>query len=204
MCESMLVAMGPTYSCTPILDLSSRSSSGIGLGNTLELQGQAPIIESFLLVSQSPKTIISKDSNNIEKAHVLFDKEDSPPNFDVVIFLVPYDVIPSPISDPLPKPTHVAPVCVAIDVNKSLSILNVTPIGVAPTNLESPTMMQICILHHTLDACNSKLLGDYVEIVNLPLTTKNLSVPTTKQVVLGKLERHHGTKIRSMTQMAIV
>ncbi len=133
---------------------------------------------------------------------MLFDKENSPPNFDVVIFLVPYDVISTPTSDPLPKPTHVAPICVAIDVNKSLAILNVTPMVVAPTNNESPTMMQTSLLHHTLKVCNSKPLGDYVEIVNLPLTIKNLSVPTTKQVVLGKLEGHHGTKIKNMSQMA--
>ncbi len=141
MCEFMLVTMGPTYGYTPILDLSSRSSSGNGPRNTLEVQRQVPVIESLLLVSQSPTTIISKDSNNIEEVHVLSDEEDSSPNSDVVIFLVPYDVIPTPTSDPLPKPTHITPICVAIDVDKSLVVLNVTPMVVAPTNLESPTMM---------------------------------------------------------------
>jgi hypothetical protein len=98
----------------------------------------------------------------------------------VVTFLVPYDVIPTPTSDPRPKLTHVALVCVAIDVDKSLTVLNVTPMVVAPTNLESPTMMQTSLLHHTPDACNSKRIGDYVEIVNLPLTIENLSLLTTK------------------------
>jgi hypothetical protein len=75
MCESMLVAMGATYRCTPILDLSSRLSNDIGPRNTLEVQGQVSAIESFPLVSQSPTTIISKDSNNIIKAHVLSNKK---------------------------------------------------------------------------------------------------------------------------------
>jgi len=56
----------------------------------------------------APTTIISKDSNDIEEAHVLFNKEDNLPNFDVVAFLVPYDVILVPTSDPFPKPTLVA------------------------------------------------------------------------------------------------
>jgi len=51
MCEFMLVTMGPTYSYTPILDLSSRSSSGNGPRNTLKVQRQVPVIESFFLVS---------------------------------------------------------------------------------------------------------------------------------------------------------
>jgi hypothetical protein len=137
----MLVVMGPTYSCTPILNISSRLSNDIGPRNTLEVQGQVPVIESFPLVSQSPTTIISMDSNNIEEAHVLSYKEDSLLDFDVVVFIVIYDVIPTPTSDPLPEPTHVAHVCVVIDVDKSFAVLNVTPMVVAPTNLESPTMM---------------------------------------------------------------
>jgi len=35
------------------------------------------------------------------------------------------------------------------------------------------------------------------------LTIKNLSVLATKGLILGKLEVHHGTKIKSMNQMAI-
>jgi len=100
-----------------------------------------PTIESFPLVSQSLTTIISKDSNNIEEAHVLSNKEESLPNFNVDAFLVPYDVILVPTSDPLLKPTPIIPICVATNVNKSLIVLIVTPIVVAPTNLESPTMM---------------------------------------------------------------
>jgi len=57
-------------------------------------------IESFPLVSQSPTIIISKDSNNIEEAHVLFNNEDNLPNFDVVTFFVLYDVIFVPTNDP--------------------------------------------------------------------------------------------------------
>jgi len=184
MFESMLVIVGPTYSYIPILDLSSRSNNGIGPRNTPKVQGQALVIESFSLVSQSPTTITSKDSNNIEEAHVLSNKEDNPLNFDVATFLVPYDVIHVPTSDPLPKPTHVTFVCVAINVDKSLAVLNVTPMVVAPTNLESPTMMQNFLLQHTPNVCNLKPLGDSVEIASLPLTTKNLNVPTTKGVVL--------------------
>jgi hypothetical protein len=105
-----------------------------------------PTIESFPLVSQSPTTIISKDSNNIEEAHVLSNKEENLLDFDVADFLVPYDVILVPTSDPLLKPTPVAPICVATNVNKSLTILNVTPMVVAPTNLESLTMMQTSLL----------------------------------------------------------
>ncbi len=84
MCESILVAVGPIYSYTPILNLSSRSSNGIRPRNTQEVQGQVLAIESFPLVSQSPTTIISKDSNNIKEAHVLFYKEKSLLDFDVV------------------------------------------------------------------------------------------------------------------------
>ncbi len=141
MCESMLVVVDPIYSCTPILDLSSKLSNNIGYRNTLEVQGQVPTIESFPLVSQSPTTIISKDTNNIEEAHVLFNNEDNLPNFDVATFFIPYDVILVRKSDPLPKPTCIAPVCVIINVNKSLIVLTVTPMVVAPTNFESPTMM---------------------------------------------------------------
>ncbi len=90
-CESMLVVVGPIYNYTPILDLSSRSSNGIGPRNTLEVQGQVSTIESFPLVSQSPTKIISKDSNNIEKAHVLSNKVDNLFDFDVATFLVPCD-----------------------------------------------------------------------------------------------------------------
>jgi len=57
-------------------------------------------IKSFPLVSQSPTTIISKDSNNIEKTHVLSNNEDNLPNFDVATFLVFYDVILVPTNDP--------------------------------------------------------------------------------------------------------
>jgi len=60
-------------------------------------------IESFPLVSQSPTTIISKDSNDIEEAHVLSNKEDNLPNSDVAAFLIPYDVILDPTSDPFPS-----------------------------------------------------------------------------------------------------
>jgi hypothetical protein len=60
-------------------------------------------IESSPLVSQSPTTIISKDSNNIEEAHVLSNKEDNLPNSNVVAFLIPYDVILVPTSDPFPS-----------------------------------------------------------------------------------------------------
>ncbi len=133
MCESMLVVVGPTYNYTPILDLSSRSSNGIGPRNTLEVQGQVSVIESFPLVSQSPTTIISKDSNNIEKAHVLSNKVDNLFDFDVATFLV---IIFVPTSHHLPKPTLVAPVCVTRNVNKLITIFNVTPMVVAPTNLE--------------------------------------------------------------------
>jgi len=136
MCESRLVAMGPTCNYTPILDLSLRSSNGIGPRNTLEVQGQVFAIESFPLVSQSPTTIISKDSNNIEEAHVLSNKEDNLLDFDVATFLVPYDVIIVSTSHHLLKPTLVAHVCVITNVDKSLTILNVTPMVVAPTNLE--------------------------------------------------------------------
>jgi hypothetical protein len=70
-----------------------------------------PTIESFPLVSHSPTIIISKDSNVIKEAHVLSNKEDNLPNFDVAAFLVP-------TSDPHPKPTLVAHVCVATNVDK--------------------------------------------------------------------------------------
>jgi hypothetical protein len=79
MCESMLVVVYPIYSCIPILDLSSKLSNDIGSRNTLEVQGQVPTIESFPLVSQSLTTIISKDTNNIEEAHVLFNNENNLP-----------------------------------------------------------------------------------------------------------------------------
>jgi hypothetical protein len=136
MCESTLVAVDPTYNYIPILDLSSRSSNGIGPRNTPKVQGQVSTIESFPLVSQSPTTTISKDSNNIEEAHVLSNKEYNLFDFDVTIFLVPYDVILVPTSHHLPKPTLIAPVCVRTNVNKSVTLLNVTPMVVAPTNLE--------------------------------------------------------------------
>ncbi len=93
-----------------------------------------PAIESFPLVSHSPTTIISKDSNEIEEAHVLFNKENNLPDFDVAAFFVP-------TSDPLPKTTLVAHVRVATNVDKSLTVFNATPVVVAPPNLESPTMM---------------------------------------------------------------
>jgi hypothetical protein len=157
----MLVAMGPTYSCTPILDLSSRLSNGIGPRNTLEVQGQVLAIESFPLVSQSPTIIISKNSNNIEEAHVLFTNKDNLPNFDVVVFVLLYDVILVPISDPLFKPTRITLVCVE-NVDNSLTIFNVTSMVVAPTNLESPTMMQTFLLQHAPNAYNSKPLGDSI------------------------------------------
>ncbi len=105
------------------------------------MRGQVHVIESLSLVSQSPTTIISKDSNNIEEAHVLSKKENNLPNFNVLVFLVPYDVIFVPTSDPLLKPTHVAHVCVITNVHKSPRILNVTPMVIAPTNLKSPIMM---------------------------------------------------------------
>jgi hypothetical protein len=54
---------------------------------------------------------------------VLFNKEESLQEFDVVAFLVPYDVILVPTSDPLLKPTLVAHVCVKKNVDKSLTIL---------------------------------------------------------------------------------
>jgi hypothetical protein len=181
--ESMLVTMSPTYSCTPILDLFSRSSNGIGPRNTPKVQRHAHVVESFSSVSQSLTTITSKYSNNIEEAHVLYDKENNPPDFYVVVFLVPYDVIHVPKNNPLPKPRHVTFVCVAINVNKSLLVLNVTPMVVAPTNLESPTMMQTFLLQHTTNACNFKPLGDFIEIVSLPLTIENLSVLATKGMV---------------------
>jgi hypothetical protein len=156
----MLVAMGATYRCTPILDLSSRLSNDIRPRNTLEVQGQVSAIESFPLVSQSPTTIISKDSNNTIKAHVLSNKKNNFPDVDA--FLIPCDVILVPISDPLPKPTLVAPKCVATNVNKSLTILNVIPMVVAPINLESPAIMQTFLLQHTPNAYNSKPLGDSI------------------------------------------
>lgn len=93
---------------------------------------------------------------------MLSNKEDNLPNFDVAVFLVPYDVILVPTNDPFHKPTLVAHVCVATNVNKSLTILNVTPMVVAPTNLESPIMMQTSLLQHTPDAYNFKPLGDFV------------------------------------------
>jgi hypothetical protein len=105
-----------------------------------------PTIESFPLVSQSLTTIISKDSNNIEGAHVLSNKEESLPNFNVATFLVPYDIIFVPTSDPFLKPTPIVPICVATNVNKSLTVLIVTPMVVAPTNLDSLTMMQTSLL----------------------------------------------------------
>jgi len=105
-----------------------------------------PAIEPFLLVSQWPTTIISKDSNDIEEAHVLFNKENNLLDFDVVVFLIRYDVILVPTSDPFPKPTLVAHVCVATNVDKWLIVLNVTPMVVAPINLESPTVMQTFLL----------------------------------------------------------
>ncbi len=73
----------------------------------------------------------------------------------MVAFLVP-------TSDPFPKPTLVAPICVATNVDKSLKVLNVTPMVFAPPNLESPTVMQTSSLQHTPYAYNSKLLGDSV------------------------------------------
>jgi hypothetical protein len=72
---------------------------------------------------------------------VLFNNENNLPNFDVATFLIPYDVILVRKSDPLPKPTCITLVCVIINVDKSLIVLNVIPMVVAPTNLESPTMM---------------------------------------------------------------
>jgi len=93
-------------------------------------------IKSFLLVFQSPTRIIFKDSNNIEEAHVLSNKENNLLDFDTTIFFFPYDVILVPTSDHLPKTTHVAHVRVTTNVDKSLTILNVTPMVVAPTNLE--------------------------------------------------------------------
>jgi hypothetical protein len=54
---------------------------------------------------------------------------------------------------------------------------------------------------YTTNAYNFKPLGDSVEIANLPSIIENLSVPTTKRMVLGKLEKHCGIKIRSMNQM---
>jgi hypothetical protein len=59
----------------------------------------------------------------------------------VATFLIPYDVILVRKNDPLPKPTCITPICVTINVDKSLIVLNVTPKVVAPTNLESPIMM---------------------------------------------------------------
>jgi len=81
---------------------------------------------------------------------------------DVVVFLVLYDVILVPTSDPLPNPTLVAPICLTTNVDKSLTILNVTPMVVAHAKLESPTMMQISLLQHTPYAYNSKPLGGSV------------------------------------------
>ncbi len=140
------------------------------------MQGQVSVIESFPLISQSLTTIISKDSNNIEEAHVLSNKENNPPNFDVDVFLVPYDVILAPTSDPFTKPTFIAHLCVTTYVDKSLAILIVTPMVVTPTNLESPTMMQTSLLQHTLNAYNFKPLSDSVEIVTLPLTIEKTQV----------------------------
>jgi hypothetical protein len=45
------------------------------------------------------------------------------------------------------------------------------------------------------------LIFKSIEIASPPLTTKNLSVPATKGMVLGKFERHHGTKIKNMSKM---
>ncbi len=72
---------------------------------------------------------------------MLFNNEDNLPNFDVATFLILYDIILVHKNDPLPKPTCIAHVCVIINVDKSLIVINVTPMVVAPTNLESPTMM---------------------------------------------------------------
>jgi hypothetical protein len=71
---------------------------------------------------------------------------------------------------------------------------------VAPTNLESPIMMQTYLVQHTPNACNFKPLDDSVEIASLLLIIENLNVPTTR-VVLGKFERHCGIKIKSVNQM---
>jgi len=80
----------------------------------------------------------------------------------VATFLVPYDVILVPTSHHLPKPTLVAPVCVTTNVNKSVTVLNATPMVVAPTNLEWPTMMQISLLQYTPNAYNSKPWSDFI------------------------------------------
>jgi len=93
---------------------------------------------------------------------VLSNKEDNLLDSDVVAFLVPYDLILVPTSDPPPKLTLVAHVCVATNVDKSLKILNVTPMVVAPTNLGSFTVMHTSLLQHTPNAHNSKPLGDFV------------------------------------------
>jgi hypothetical protein len=67
---------------------------------------------------------------------MLSNKVDNLLDFDVATFLVPCDVIFVLTSHHLPKPTLVAHVCVTTNVNKSVTILNVTPMVVAPTNLE--------------------------------------------------------------------
>jgi hypothetical protein len=72
---------------------------------------------------------------------VLFNKEKNLLGSNVAALLVPYDVILLPTSDPLLKPTLVTPICVTTNVDKSLIIFNVTCMVIAPTNLESPTMM---------------------------------------------------------------
>jgi hypothetical protein len=58
------------------------------------------------------------------------------PNSDVVAFLVLYDVILVLTNDPFPKPTLVAPMCIIINVEKSLIVFYAIPMVIAPTNLE--------------------------------------------------------------------
>ncbi len=78
---------------TRILDLSSRSSSRIGLGSMPNEVGQVLLCHTPPLTStQSPMITMSKDSNNIEEVHALLDKEDEHEDFDVNNYLVADDI----------------------------------------------------------------------------------------------------------------
>lgn len=89
-----------TYMPTGILDLSSRSSSCIGLESMPNDMGQVLLCHTPPLTStQSPMITMSKDSNNIEEVHALLDKEDHPEDFDVNNYLVVDDIDYTPPSN---------------------------------------------------------------------------------------------------------
>jgi hypothetical protein len=121
-----------------ILYLSSRSFSGIGLKNMPNEVGPILLCHTSPMIStQSPMITMSKDSNNIEKLHVLSNKENHPRDLDVNDDLVVDDINFSP-------PSNLGlPICIATNVDVTS---NVAIVHVAMDVMQQLLPQQLCLM----------------------------------------------------------